>query len=589
MAQPLEQGGHNAPALGQGTGMTIATTARVREVHVPKWEKIHTVQEFENWRHVVYTNMHAAAITEEDAEAAINRLEDRAAEDADLRNGMSTSQTQLDMELYRGIVGALMGSNTEATLAMTKIRSKCKIGRGMHALRILESESMLTGTRKKTESFTRMVEMRLDNRANAEQCLVFLTDMHTAQSDSGTGADVALEMLIAKIQHVKVLEPPYSAWIAVPNGTYDTLRDGLERYLKLKTKNDTPPYDAYAGYIPKGKGKGRYHKGGKGAPDKAKGKGTDGSAYGDAKGMNEDEQWHWSDDQEKDANETGSWNVPYFNGECRNCRNWGHRQMDCFAPGGGRYTKTKKDQEHQTRSESQDGSGDSESEPHEKRGNATLAGLIEARLAQKFSCAAVVHEASDGSDDHCGTNAVSEFNMWLEQYDHGRESTGRQPIGRTRELSEGALAHTVRASSEEAKSQQPLVVTEAHNAQKPQGEGPWTEVPGAQETKPQGEGPWTQVPGAQETKTQGEGPWTQRNAPQGKGPWMQEPIPQSKGSRNSTQGQGPRENEQKKRRYFWKPCWWFQTTEGCAYQNDWQTTGKHSGSCNFLHVHENEA
>ena len=89
-----DQEGRNAPALGQAVGMTLAATvARVKEVRIPKWEKIEDVETYENWKHIVHTNLHRAAVVEEDAEALINRMEDAGTDVADLRVGMSIAQT----------------------------------------------------------------------------------------------------------------------------------------------------------------------------------------------------------------------------------------------------------------------------------------------------------------------------------------------------------------------------------------------------------------------------------------------------------------------------------------------------------------
>ena len=72
---------------------TITAKTRVREVKVPKWEQIHGV-EFENWQHIVHTNLHSSAIVEDDAEAVINRIADVGVPDGELRTGMPIGQTK---------------------------------------------------------------------------------------------------------------------------------------------------------------------------------------------------------------------------------------------------------------------------------------------------------------------------------------------------------------------------------------------------------------------------------------------------------------------------------------------------------------
>ena len=282
---------------------TITTMTRVREVEVPKWEKIDDVEMFENWQHIVHTNLHSSANVEDDAETVINRIADVGVPNDELRFGMSIGQTQLDMELYRGVIGALSGTNTDAKLAMARIRRECKIGRGMHATRILQDQlgdMELEGTRKKTEAFTRLIQMQLRSNADLDACRVFLSDLHDAQADSKCGDEMALEMLQAKIQQVHELKAPYSAWVAQPGGTYSTLRHGLEQYVKAMAKQETTQ-DAYLGYVPRGP-KGRRKGKGKGGKN-GEGKGDDHSTYGS-------EAWKGQEGQESAKGGIRSWDVP---------------------------------------------------------------------------------------------------------------------------------------------------------------------------------------------------------------------------------------------------------------------------------------
>ena len=204
--------------------------SRVREIRVPRWDGINSAQSWKNYKHLIFTNMHCSASIESDAEKLIELIEDQTKSDSDLRNNLSQTQCALDAELYRGITNALSGGKTDSIIALTKIRESAKIGRGMHALRILERELMLETGRSRTEGFSKMIKLTLSHHASIDACRIYLSELETAKVAGGIDDDIRLECLKTQIHGVKLLEAPFSAWQVGSNQSYKSLIDVIDRF-----------------------------------------------------------------------------------------------------------------------------------------------------------------------------------------------------------------------------------------------------------------------------------------------------------------------------------------------------------------------